>query len=92
MRRTCTTELIYFSWTTKIVKPAAARGAFSSMLHESNLGQFGMKLLAEYIWWPHIYRKMYHDGKSYKQCSQAGKNLKVLLTGAYEQTTGTAIR
>ena len=42
------------SFDNKIVKPAAARGAFSSMLHESHPGQFGMKFLAEFIWWPHI--------------------------------------
>ena len=33
----------------KIKIPAAARGSFSSMLHESHL--------AEFIWWPHIYRE-----------------------------------
>ena len=38
----------------KIVVPAAAQGAFKSMLHESHQGQFGMKFLAEYILWPHI--------------------------------------
>ena len=63
----------------KIVIPAAARDAFSSMLHESRPGQFGMKFLAEFIWWPHIYREIYHHGKCCKQNSKAGKNLKVLL-------------
>ena len=33
----------------KIVIPAAARGAFSSMLPFSHPGQFGMKFLAEFI-------------------------------------------
>ena len=41
----------------KIVTPAAARGAFSSILHESHPGQFGMKFLAELIWRPHIIGK-----------------------------------
>ena len=63
----------------KIVIPAAARGAFSSMLHESHSGQFGMKFLAEFIWWPHIYREIYHHGKSCKEGSKAGTNPKVLL-------------
>ena len=63
----------------KIVKPATARGAFSSILHESHPSQFGMSFLAEIIWWLHIYREIYHHGKSCKQCSKAGKNLKVLL-------------
>ena len=63
----------------KIVKPATARGAFSSILHESHPSQFGMRFLAEFIWWQHIYREIYHHGKSCKQCSKAGKNLKVLL-------------
>ena len=51
----------------KKVKPAAARGAFSSMLHESHLDQFGMKFLAEFIWWPYIYRELKHHGNSCKQ-------------------------
>ena len=63
----------------KIVIPAAARGAFSSMLHESHPDQFGMKFLAEHIWWPHYYREIFYHGKSCKQCSKAGKNLRVLL-------------
>ena len=63
----------------KIVKSAAARGAFSSMLHESHPDQFGMNFLAEFIWWPHFYRDIHHLVKSCKQCSKAGKNLKVLL-------------
>ena len=33
----------------KIVIPPAARGAFSSILHEYHPGQFGMKFLAEFI-------------------------------------------
>ena len=33
----------------KLLVPAAIRGAFSSMLHESHPGQFGMKFLVAYI-------------------------------------------
>ena len=63
----------------KLVVPATIRGTFSAMLHEIHPGQFGMKFLAEYIWWPHTYREIYHHGKSCSQCLKAGKNLKILL-------------
>ena len=63
----------------KLVVPATIRGTFSAMLHETHPGQFGMKSLAEYIWWPHIYREIYHHGKSLSQCLKASENLKVLL-------------
>ena len=63
----------------KLVVPATIRGTFSAMLHETHPGQFGMKFLAEYIWWPHTYRETYHHGKSCNQILKAGKNLKVLL-------------
>ena len=68
-----------FFLDNKIVIPAAARGKLSSMLHNSHAGQFGMKFLAEFIWRPHIYREIYHHGKSCQHCSKAAKNLKVLL-------------
>ena len=64
---------------TKLVVPAAIRGLFSSQLNEIHPGQFGMKLLAEYIWLPHIFRERYHLGESCNQCLEVGKNLKVLL-------------
>ena len=67
----------------KKVIPAAAWGAFSSMLHESHPGQFGIKFLAEFICWPHVYREIYHQGKSCKQCSKAGKKLEVFLGSAH---------
>ena len=38
-----------------------------------------MKSLAKYLWWPHIYREIYHHGRTCSQCVQAGKNIKVLL-------------
>ena len=63
----------------KTVKPAATWGSFRSILHQSHPGQFGMKFLAEFIWWPHIYWENYNHGKSIKQCSKAGKILRVLL-------------
>ena len=49
------------------------------MLHEPDPGQFVMKFLAEYIWWPQIYGEIDHHGKSCKQCPKASKNRKVLL-------------
>ena len=63
----------------KLVLPATIRGTFSAMLHETHPGQFRIMFLAEYIWWPRIYRKIYHHGKSCDKCLKAGKNLKVLL-------------
>ena len=38
-----------------------------------------MKSLAENIWWPHLYREIYYNGKNCIQCIKAGKNLKVIL-------------
>ena len=58
-------------------------GAYNSMLHETNPVQFGFKILAEYILWPHIYRKIYHNGKSCNQCSKAGKYFKFLLSSEH---------
>ena len=49
------------------------------MLHETHPGQFGIESLAEYLWWPHIYREVYHHGRTCSQCLKAGKNIKVLL-------------
>ena len=63
----------------KLCVPATIRGTFSTMLQETHPGQFGMKSLAEYIWWPHVYPEIYHHGKSCSQCLSAGKNLNVLL-------------
>ena len=63
----------------KLIVPAALRSPFLSLLHETHPGQFGMKALAENIWWPHLYREIYHHGKNCTQCIMAGKNLKVLL-------------
>ena len=45
----------------KLVVPATIRGTFNSMLHETHPGQFGTKSLAEYLWWPHIYREIYRE-------------------------------
>ena len=63
----------------KLIVPAALRSPFLSLLHETHPGQFGMKALAENIWWPHLYREIYHHGKNCTQCIMARKNLKVLL-------------
>ena len=62
----------------KLVVPATIRETFNSMLHETHPGQFGMKSLAEYLWWPHIYREIYHHGRTCSQFLKAGKNIKVL--------------
>ena len=73
-------ELLFLD--DNLLVPAAARKACSSRLDESHPGQFGMKFLAESIWWPHIYIEIYHHGKSCRQCLEAGKNFQVLL-GSY---------
>ena len=70
-------ELLFLD--NKLVVPATIRGTFNSMLHETHPGQFGMKSLADYLWWPHIYREIYHHGRTCTQCLKAGKNIKVLL-------------
>ena len=70
-------ELLFLD--NKLVVPATIRGSFNSMLHETHPGQFGMKSVAEYLWWPHFYREIYHHGRTCSQCLKAGKNIKVLL-------------
>ena len=63
----------------KLIVPAALRSPFMSFFHETHPRQFGMKSLAENIWWPHLYREIYYHGKTSFQCIKAGKNLKVIL-------------
>ena len=63
----------------KLIVPAALRSPFLSLLQETHKGQFGMKTLAENIWWPHLYREIYYHGENCIQCIKAGKNLKVIL-------------
>ena len=63
----------------KLIVPADLKSPFQSLLHETHPGQFGMKSLAENIWWPHLYREIYYHGKNCIQCIKAGKNLKVIL-------------
>ena len=63
----------------KLIVPAALRSPFLSLLHETHPGQFGMKSLAENIWWPHLHREIYYHGKNCIQCIKAGKNLKLIL-------------
>ena len=70
-------ELLFLD--NKLVVPATIRGNFNSMLHETYPGQFGMKSLAKYLWWPHIHRQIYHHGRTCSQCLKAGKNIEVLL-------------
>ena len=60
----------------QLIVPAALRSPFLSLLHKTHPGQFGMKSLAENIWWPHLYREIYYHGKNCIQCIKAGKNLK----------------
>ena len=63
----------------KLVIPFTLRNAVLKTLHESHPGQFGMKYLAQYIWWPHIYRQIYFHGINCTQCTQTGKNIKSII-------------
>ena len=63
----------------KLKVPPALRSPFLSLLRGTHPGQFGVKSLAENIWWPHLYREIYYHGKNCIQCIKAGKNLKVIL-------------
>ena len=44
-----------------------------------NEGQFGMKYLAQYIWWPHINRQFYCHGISCSEGLETGKNKKNII-------------
>ena len=63
----------------KLVIPFTLRNAMMKTLHETHPGQFGMKYLAQYIWWPHINRKIYFHGINCSKCTSAGKNLKTVI-------------
>ena len=63
----------------KLVIPFTLRNAVLKTLHESHPGQFGMKYLAQYIWWPHIYRQIYFHGINCTKCTQTGKNIKSII-------------
>ena len=63
----------------KLVIPFTLRHAVLKTLHESHPGQFGMKYLAQYIWWPHINRQNYFRGINCTQCTQTGKNIQSII-------------
>ena len=50
-----------------------------TLLHQTHPGQFGIKDPAKNIWWPHLYREIYHHGKNCVQCIKADKKLKIFL-------------
>ena len=70
-------EGLFFN-DNKLIVPAALRSPFSSLLHETLPGQFGMKSQAENICRPHLYRYLLSWENSI-QCIKADKNLKVIL-------------
>ena len=41
-------------YDNKLIVPAALRSLFMTLLQSTHPGQFGMKALAENIWWPHL--------------------------------------
>ena len=63
----------------KLVIPFSLRNAMMKALHETHPGQFGMKYLAQYIWWPHINRQIYFHGINCSECTSAGKSLKTFI-------------
>ena len=62
----------------KLVIPFTLRNAMMKTLHETHPGQFGMKYLAQYIWWPHINRQIYFHGKNCSECTSADKGKSIL--------------
>ena len=46
----------------KLVTPFTLRKAVMKTLHDAHPGPFGIKYLAQYIWWPHINRQIYFHG------------------------------
>ena len=63
----------------KLVIPFTLRNAMMKTLHKTHAGHFGMKYLAQYIWWPHINRQIYFHGINCSECTSAGKNLKTVI-------------
>ena len=55
------------------------RNAMMKTLLEAHPGQFGMKYLAQYIWWPHINRQIYFHGINCSESTSASKNLKTFI-------------
>ena len=64
----------------RLVIPFKLWNAVLKTLHESHPGQFGMKYFAQYIWWPHINRRIYFHGINCSQCTQTGKIIKKYFT------------
>ena len=62
----------------KQVLPFAIRGPVLKLLNETYPGQFVIKFLAEYFWWPHMNRLIWYQTKNYCNCIQAGKKYKPL--------------
>ena len=59
-------ERIVFN-DNKMIVTAVLRSPFMAVT-QAHPGQFGMKALAENIWWPHLYREIYHHKKNFADC------------------------
>ena len=66
----------------KLVIPFTLRNAMMKTLLETHPGQFGMKYLAQNVWWPHTNRQTYFHGINCSECTSAGKNLKCIITNS----------
>ena len=63
----------------KLVILFTLRNAMMKTLHETHPGQFGMKYLGQYIWWPHINRQIFFHGINCSECTKTGNNLKSVI-------------
>ena len=61
----------------KLVIPFTLRNATMKTLHETHPGQFGMKCLAQYIWWPHFNRQIYFHGINCSECTSYYCNVRI---------------
>ena len=62
----------------KLLIPFTLGTAIMKTVHEAHLGQFGMKYLAQYIWWPHINGQIYRS-----ECTKTCKNLKIVIPNSH---------
>ena len=66
----------------KLVISFTLKNAMMKTLDETYPGQFGMKYLAQYIWWSHINSQIYFHGINCSECTSAGKSLKTVIPNA----------
>ena len=60
----------------KVAIPNAIREAVIDLFHSTHPGSWGMKELAQRVWWPFCKREILNKVKTCKACNEYGKNLK----------------